>query len=285
MSTAGPPQGAQHRSAQREATPMNQPELWHQLQPLTAARIGLPRSGASIATSAVLDLRLAHARARDAVHQALDTEALQAALGQPAVVGMTAARTRRDYLMRPDLGRQLDPTFQARLAAQAGNFDLSIVLADGLSARAAQAHAAPLLAALQPLLAGWSQAPVVVLCHGRVAAGDRVALALGARCVLVLIGERPGLSSPDSLGAYLTWAPAAGTHDAQRNCISNIRPQGLPPPEAATKIAWLLQAMRQQGRSGVALKDDGGHERLDSAAPLGRQQALSTAVRSTKLQP
>lgn len=244
---------------------MNQPELWRQLQPLTAARIGLPRSGASIATSAVLDLRLAHARARDAVHTALDAEALQAALGLPAVIGMTAAKERRDYLMRPDLGRQLDPAFRDRLAAQAGDFDLVIVLADGLSARAAQDHAAPVMAALLPLLAGWSIAPVVLLRHGRVAAGDQVALALGARCVLVLIGERPGLSSPDSLGAYLTWAPAAGTHDADRNCISNIRPQGLPPEAAAAKIAWLLQAMRQAGHSGVALKDDGERERVSEA--------------------
>lgn len=233
------------------------PDLWRQLQPLTAARIGLPRSGASIATGALLDFRLAQAQARDAVHTVLDCAALQAALGQPAIAGMTLATERRDYLMRPDLGRQLDPAFQARLAAQAGTFDLAIVLADGLSARAAQSHAPPLLAALQPLLAGWSLAPLALLRHGRVAAGDQVALALGARCVLVLIGERPGLSSPDSLGAYLTWAPAVGTRDAERNCISNIRPQGLPPAAAARQIAWLLQAMRQAGHSGVALKDDG----------------------------
>jgi ethanolamine ammonia-lyase small subunit len=241
---------------------MSTPELWTRLQPLTAARIGLPRSGAALATSAVLDLRLAHARARDAVHTVLDTDALQAALGEPVLAGASAAATRRNYLMRPDLGRQLDPEFQTRLATQAGDFDLALVVADGLSALAAQRHATPVWAALRPLLAGWSLAPAVLLRHGRVAAGDRVAQALHARAVLVLIGERPGLSSPDSLGAYLTWAPRPGTHDAQRNCISNIRPEGLAPEAAARKIAWLLQAMRQAGHSGVTLKDDGDRERL-----------------------
>lgn len=236
-------------------------ELWATLRPLTAARIGLPRTGASLATPALLDFRLAHARARDAVGAALDAGALQAGLslllGQPALVCRSAASDRRTYLMRPDLGRQLDADSLAQLQASESRGGLAVVLADGLSAQATQRHALPVLEALLPLLQtqGWVLAPVVVLHHGRVAAGDGVARALQAEAVLVLIGERPGLSSPDSLGAYITWAPGAATSDADRNCVSNIRPQGLAPQAAAAKIAWLLNQMRVQQRSGVALKD------------------------------
>lgn len=234
-------------------------ELWATLRPLTAARIGLPRTGASLATPALLDFRLAHARARDAVGAALDAAALQAGLaqlGQPALVCRSAAPDRRTYLMRPDLGRQLDADSVALLQASGSRGGLAVVLADGLSAQAAQRHALPVLEALLPLLQtqGWALAPVVVLHHGRVAAGDAVARALQAEAVLVLIGERPGLSSPDSLGAYITWAPGAATSDADRNCVSNIRPQGLTLQAAAATIAWLLNQMRVQQRSGVALK-------------------------------
>ena len=241
---------------------MTAPDLWGRLQPLTPARIGLPRSGASVGTPALLAFRLDHARARDAVGTALDTDALHQELlpaGLPVLVGHSAAVDRRTYLMRPDLGRRLDEATHVRLAVQAGAFDVAVVVADGLSARAAQSHAAPLLSALLPVLAAarWRVAPLVLLHQGRVAAGDAVAMALGARSVLVLIGERPGLSSPDSLGANLTWAPGPATHDAERNCVSNIRPQGFAPADAARKIAWLLERMRAAGRSGVALKDDG----------------------------
>jgi len=234
-------------------------ELWATLRPLTAARIGLPRTGASLATPALLDFRLAHARARDAVGAALDAAALQAGLaqlGQPALVCRSAAPDRRTYLMRPDLGRQLDADSVALLQASGSRGGLAVVLADGLSAQAAQRHALPVLEALLPLLQtqGWALAPVVVLHHGRVAAGDVVARSLQAEAVLVLIGERPGLSSPDSLGAYITWAPGAATSDADRNCVSNIRPQGLTLQAAAATIAWLLNQMRVQQRSGVALK-------------------------------
>jgi ethanolamine ammonia-lyase small subunit len=234
--------------------------MWAALRPLTAARIGLPRSGASLATPALLDFRLAHARARDAVGAALDSDALQAALAdlqQPALVCRSAADDRRTYLMRPDLGRQLDEASLALLRSSPSPGGLAIVLADGLSAQATQNHAVPLLGTLLPLLAkqGWALAPIVVLHNGRVAAGDAAARALQAQAVLVLIGERPGLSSPDSLGAYITWAPGAATSDADRNCVSNIRPQGLAPQAAAEKIAWLLAQMRAQQRSGVALKD------------------------------
>ncbi len=234
--------------------------MWAALRPLTAARIGLARTGASLGTPALLDFRLAHARARDAVGAALDSDALQAALAAfklPVQVCRSAAADRRSYLMRPDLGRQLDETSLALLQSVPSPGGLAIVLADGLSAQATQHHAQPLLQALLPLLAaqGWALAPLVLLHNGRVAAGDAAACALQAGAVLVLIGERPGLSSPDSLGAYLTWAPGPATCDADRNCVSNIRPQGLAPEAAARKIAWLLDQMRRQKQSGVALKD------------------------------
>lgn len=253
MSDKQPPDQALETSADVNA-------MWAALRPLTAARIGLPRTGASLSTPALLDFRLAHARARDAVGAALDDHALQSALAQlglPALVCRSAAGDRRTYLMRPDLGRQLDEASLALLQSSPSPGGLAIVLADGLSAQATQQHAVPLLQALLPLLAAqdWDIAPLVVLHNGRVAAGDVVAGALQAGAVLVLIGERPGLSSPDSLGAYLTWAPGAGTSDADRNCVSNIRPQGLAPDAAAAKIAWLLGQMRSQKRSGVVLKD------------------------------
>lgn len=256
MSVPHLPENAVEASAEVNA-------MWAALRPLTAARIGLPRTGASLTTPALLDFRLAHARARDAVGAALDSDALQAvltALNQPALVCRSAATDRRTYLMRPDLGRQLDAESLVLLQSSPSPGGLAIVLADGLSAQATQNHALPLLHVLLPLLAaqGWSLAPLVLLHNGRVAAGDVAARALQAEAVLVLIGERPGLSSPDSLGAYMSWAPGPATSDADRNCVSNIRPQGLSPEAAAAKIAWLLDQMRAQQRSGVALKDMAG---------------------------
>ncbi len=241
------------------ATPAQQ-DMWNALRLLTAARIGLPRSGASLGTPALLDFRLAHARARDAVWSPLDDGMLQAEiakLGHDAVVCESAATDRKQYLMRPDLGRQLKAASMVLLAGKATGGDLTIVVADGLSAQAAQRHAMPVLQALLPLLSAqnWTLAPIVLLHNGRVAAGDAAATALKTPCVLVLIGERPGLSSPDSLGAYVTWAPAEGTTDADRNCISNIRPEGLSAPCAAAKIVWLLGRMRSLKVSGVHLKD------------------------------
>ena len=226
-------------------------DAWERIRPLTAARIGLSRSGASLATAPLLALRLAHARAKAAVPAPLDEPALLAACG-PALVVSSAARDRAEYLLRPDLGRRLaDGTSLER-----GEYDLALVLADGLSATAVQHHAPPLLAALRPLLSGWQLAPLVVVRQGRVAVGDAVAMAVGAAAVAVLIGERPGLSAPDSLGVYLTWQPRMGTTDADRNCVSNIRAEGLAPGEAAGRVAWLLAAMRDAGWSGVALKDE-----------------------------
>jgi ethanolamine ammonia-lyase small subunit len=224
---------------------------WARLRGLTAARIGLTATGASLATQPLLALRLAHARARDAVHASLDMDALARALG-PLIVVESAATDRQTYLLRPDLGRRLAPG----TALPQGEDDLAIVLADGLSAQAVQDHGPPVVQALLPLLPGWRVAPLVAARHGRVALGDAVCQGLGASSVLVLIGERPGLSAPDSLGAYLTWRPTPTTTDADRNCVSNIRPAGFAPAAAAAKLAWLLQAMRQRSVSGVALKDD-----------------------------
>ena len=189
---------------------------------------------------------------RDAVHAALDVDGLAAAVG-PLLIVDSAAPDRATFLLRPDLGRRLAPG----TALPGGEHDLAVVLADGLSARAVQDHAPAVIAALRPLLAGWR---VRTARAGATGAGGAGRCGGGrewcAAAVLVLIGERPGLSAPDSLGAYLTWQPGQGTTDAGRNCVSNIRPAGFPPQAAAAKIAWLLEAMRTRGISGVALKDD-----------------------------
>ena len=231
---------------------------WTPMRALTAARIGLARTGASLGTLPLLEFRLAHARARDAVHHGLTAPPALEALGLPVITVRSQAADRRSYLMRPDLGRTLDAASVSALATCAGEYDLAIVVADGLSALAVERHAEPVLAALLPALraSGWALAPLSVAYQARVAAGDAVARALGAGAVLVLIGERPGLSAPDSLGAYLTWAPAAGTTDADRNCVSNIRPDGLGYQDAAWRLAFLLNRMRAIGGSGVGLKDE-----------------------------
>jgi ethanolamine ammonia-lyase small subunit len=237
-------------------------DAWADLRRLTAARIGLPRSGASLATGPLLEFRLAHARARDAVHAPLDAERLRAALaplGLPVLAIGSAVRDRAQYLMRPDLGRQLAADSASLLESHAGGGDdVALVVSDGLSAHAVARHAQPLLAALLPRLraADWRIAPVTIVRQGRVAIGDAVAELLEARAVVVLIGERPGISAPDSMGAYLTWQPGPRTTDADRNCISNIRPEGIDPTDAAVKVMQLLRAMRARQLSGVALKDE-----------------------------
>jgi ethanolamine ammonia-lyase small subunit len=235
--------------------------LWASLRRLTAARIGLKRAGASLATGPLLDFRLAHARARDAVREPLDEARLIAdvsALGLPALAVASAAEDKQRYLMRPDLGRRLAPDAEAALVPHGSGYDVAFVVADGLSARAAQRHAQPVLAGVLPVLRaeGWRIAPLVIARHGRVALGDAIALALRADCVVVLIGERPGLTAPDSMGAYLTWQPCLRTTDADRNCISNIRPEGIGYDDAAFKLTHMLRRMRAQRLSGVQLKDD-----------------------------
>ena len=242
---------------------------WARLARLTPARIGLGRAGAALPTREVLRFALDHARARDAVHAPLDVEALAAdlaALGHDVLRVESAAPDRPTYLRRPDLGRRLSEPSRAALAARdKPPTDLAVLIADGLSAAAAQTHAAPLLAALAPWIAqaGWTLAPVVVARQGRVALGDEVGAMLRARIAVVLLGERPGLSSPDSLGVYLTHAPRPGRTDAERNCISNVRPAGLSYERAAFKLAWHLAEALRLGLTGVALKDQSDLARLE----------------------
>jgi ethanolamine ammonia-lyase small subunit len=242
-------------------SPASSVDAWLRLRAFTSARIGLSRSGASLATGPSLDFRLAHARARDAVYDILDDGRLADDAGahvQPVLVVNSAADDRRAYLMRPDLGRRLSPEAPETLAPLAGTYDLAFVVVDGLSARAVQSHAVPVLAAALPTLRaeGWRLAPLVLVHRGRVAIGDAVSEQLGAGVVAVLIGERPGLSSPHSMSAYLTWRPSALTTDADRNCISNIRPEGIGYNEAAFKMVFLLRQMRVRCVSGVRLKDE-----------------------------
>jgi len=238
---------------------MTTADPWTHLRSLTSARIALGRAGVSLPTGEWLRFAQAHALARDAVHEPLDAQALLGGLrgaAFDAVCLESAAADRATYLRRPDLGRQLSPRGAALLQGRRCE-SVAVVLADGLSARATQAHALPLLLALRPRLEAQGQAigTVAVATQARVALGDEVGTLLRAPAVLVLIGERPGLSSPDSLGAYLTWAPRPGRSDAERNCVSNIRPEGLALEAAAFKIAWLLNAARALGATGVALKD------------------------------
>ncbi len=231
---------------------------WAALRAHTPARIGLPRSGSALATKSLLDFRADHAGARDAVGEALDEAALTAELaplGTVLTIG-SAAPDRATYLRRPDLGRRLAEASAATLTEHRGDYDLAIVVADGLSAAAAL-MAPSLIAELLPRFGGWRMAPLVIARQARVALGDAVAIALGAGAVAVLIGERPGLSVPVSLGVYATWRPRAGSTDADRNCLSNIHAAGTAAPEAARRLASLLTAMRARGLSGVSLKDDG----------------------------
>lgn len=246
------------------------------LRSLTPARVALGRSGASVPTKPLLDFTLDHARARDAVHAAFDAARLTAdlrALGLVVAEARSRAVDRRDYLRRPDLGRQLDAGSAELLAQGAtGPCQLALVIGDGLSAAAVHAHAAALVARLLPLLAEGDVAigRVVVASGARVALGDEVGAILGARMVVMLIGERPGLSAPDSLGAYLTFAPKPGRSDAERNCVSNIHKAGLSYDEAAFKIAWLVREGLSREVTGVALKDesaDRAPRRIGTAQP------------------
>ncbi len=237
---------------------------WQALRQFTAARIALGRAGVSQPTSVQLDFQLAHAQARDAVHRELDAAALAAALAPlpglaPALILHSAAESRARYLQRPDLGRQLDDASRGLVRAAAGApYDVAFVIADGLSALAIEQNAVPFLAVLLARLQldGWSIAPPAIVREGRVAVGDEVAACLQARAVVVLVGERPGLSSPDSMGLYLTWQPRIGLPDSSRNCISNVRPAGLSYADAAHTLHYLLSEARRRGLSGIKLKDE-----------------------------
>lgn len=245
---------------------------WLHLAHATPARIALGRAGGSLPTAEVLRFALAHAEARDAVHAAFDAADLAARLraaGLAVVEIESRATGRATYLRRPDLGRELSAGSRLaldRLGRPGG--DLGILVTDGLSALAIQTQAPALIAALRPLLdrAGLGPGPIVVARGGRVALGDAVGERLGVRAMLVLIGERPGLSSPDSLGAYLTWDPRPGRMDSERNCVSNIRPGGLPVDQAAFRIAWLAAEALRRGLTGVALKDESDRVGGPSAA-------------------
>ncbi|MEW6257221.1 MAG: ethanolamine ammonia-lyase subunit EutC [Pseudomonadota bacterium] len=235
---------------------------WLRFAHHTPARIALGRTGASLPTEEVLRFSLAHAQARDAVHAPFDAEGVAEGirnLGFDVVAAESAAISRDMYLRRPDLGRRLSEDSRLRLAALAGaEVDLSLVVADGLSSTAVHVQALPFLAALKFEIerAGWRAAPIVVAREARVALGDEAGALLRARAVVVLIGERPGLSSPDSLGLYLTFAPRPGRSDAERNCISNVRAEGLSHEAAAFKLAWLLREAFRRGLTGVDLKDE-----------------------------
>jgi ethanolamine ammonia-lyase small subunit len=234
------------------------------LRHLTPARVGLGRAGASLPTQALLEFTLDHARARDAVYAELDISTIAVgldALGLQTLQVSSCAQSRKDYLRRPDLGRKLDAASQDLLASgQHGSCDLAVVIGDGLSPSAVNAHAVELVRSLVPRLesGGITLGPVVVASGARVALGDEIGALLGARMAAMLIGERPGLSAPHSLGAYLTFAPKAGCTDAMRNCVSNIHASGLSYDEAAFKIAWLVREGLARGVTGVALKDESG---------------------------
>ncbi|MGQ0442945.1 MAG: ethanolamine ammonia-lyase subunit EutC [Methylophilaceae bacterium] len=233
---------------------------WQHLKSLTPARIALGRAGVSLPTQEILDFGLAHAMARDAVHLPLDIKALNAELAAAdfaTIVVESAVNNRQVYLLRPDLGRRLNEASASKLAAhEKKGFDLLILIGDGLSSMAIKNHALPMVQALRTQFpTGWKIAPIIIASQARVALSDEVGELLKAQLVLMLVGERPGLSSPDSLGLYLTYKPKLGRQDSERNCISNVRPEGLQYQAAAYKALWLArEAMRLQC-TGVGLKD------------------------------
>lgn len=229
------------------------------LRALTPARVGLGRTGVSQPTREQLEFQRAHAMARDAVHTRLDTASLAKEMsritGAEVLRLRSLAADRATYLQRPDLGRRLDAASAALLAeTNPKTWGLAIVVADGLSALAVERHAVPLLQEWLPRVEGWRIAPICVAEQGRVAIGDAIGEALGAQLCVVLIGERPGLSSPDSLGAYITWGPRAGKTDAERNCVSNIRAEGLSYAQAAAQLTFYSAEAQRRKLTGVALK-------------------------------
>lgn len=241
------------------------PDAWQVLRQLTDARIALGRAGTSLPTQPQLNFQWAHARARDAVHHSMDLASVQAALeklGPEVCVLESAAIDRPTYLQRPDLGRALSELSRQRLCQRAAGAttraDLAIVIADGLSALAIERHAARLLETLLPALQNQSitLAPICLVTQARVAIGDEIGEVLGAKMVAVFIGERPGLSSPDSMGIYLSWQPKVGLLDSARNCLSNIRAQGMSDRIAVEKFIFLSTQAMKRKLTGVALKDE-----------------------------
>ncbi|KII34605.1 ethanolamine ammonia-lyase subunit EutC [Pseudomonas fluorescens] len=258
-----------------EKPPIDPQNPWLELRRLTPARIALGRTGTSLPTNAQLDFQFAHAQARDAVHLPFDHAGLSAQLserGRESLLLHSAAVDRNSYLQRPDLGRKLsDESAQALreyAAAHPGGVDLAIVVADGLSALAVHRHTLPFLNRLEEQMStdGWSMAPIVLVEQGRVAVGDEIGQLLGAKMLVMLIGERPGLSSPDSLGLYFTYNPKIGLTDAYRNCISNVRLEGLSYGMAAHRLLYLMREACRRQLSGVNLKDEAQVQTLESDA-------------------
>lgn len=259
----------------------NSDNPWLDLRRLTPARIALGRTGTSLPTRAQLDFQCAHAQARDAVHLAFDHAGLREQLserGRDSILLHSAASDRHSYLQRPDLGRRLheESARQLREHAQAnpGGVDLAIIVADGLSALAVHRHTLPFLNRLQEHIdaEGWSTAPVVLVEQGRVAVADEVGELLGAKMTVILIGERPGLSSPDSLGLYFTYSPRVGLTDAYRNCISNVRLEGLSYGMAAHRLLYLMREACRRQLSGVNLKDEAQVQTLESDADTPKNE-------------
>lgn len=256
-----------------EKPPVDPQNPWLELRRLTPARIALGRTGTSLPTSPQLDFQFAHAQARDAVHLPFDHAGLSAQLserGRETLLLHSAATDRNSYLQRPDLGRKLSDTSAQSLRdyaeAHPGGVDLAIVVADGLSALAVHRHTLPFLTRLEEQMSadGWSLAPIVLVEQGRVAIGDEIGQLLGAKMLVMLIGERPGLSSPDSLGLYFTYNPKVGLTDAYRNCISNVRLEGLSYGMAAHRLLYLMREACRRQLSGVNLKDEAQVQTLES---------------------
>lgn len=260
-------------SVDMDKPPVDPQNPWLELRRLTPARIALGRTGTSLPTSAQLDFQYAHAQARDAVHLPFDHAGLGAQLaerGRESLLLHSAATDRNSYLQRPDLGRKLSDesaqTLRDYASAHPGGVDLVIVVADGLSALAVHRHTLPFLTRMEEQSAadGWSLAPVILVEQGRVAVSDEIGELLGAKMVVILIGERPGLSSPDSLGLYFTYNPKIGLTDAYRNCISNVRLEGLSYGMAAHRLLYLMREACRRQLSGVNLKDEAQVQTLES---------------------
>ncbi|WP_371917917.1 ethanolamine ammonia-lyase subunit EutC [Pseudomonas sp. B26(2017)] len=261
--------------SQMEKPPVDPQNPWLELRRLTPARIALGRTGTSLPTRAQLDFQYAHAQARDAVHLPFDHAGLSAQLAErrrESLLLHSAAVDRNSYLQRPDLGRKLSDqsaqTLRDYAQTHPGGVDLVIVVADGLSALAVHRHTLPFLTRLEEQMSAdqWSTAPVVLVEQGRVAIGDEIGQLLGAKMVVMLIGERPGLSSPDSLGLYFTYNPKVGLTDAYRNCISNVRLEGLSYGMAAHRLLYLMREACRRQLSGVNLKDEAQVQTLESEA-------------------
>ena len=260
-------------SVDMDKPPVDPQNPWLELRRLTPARIALGRTGTSMPTGAQLDFQFAHAQARDAVHLPFDHAGLGAQLaerGRESVLLHSAATDRNSYLQRPDLGRKLSEesaqTLRDYAQAHPGGVDLAIVVADGLSALAVHRHTMPFLERMEEQITaeGWSVSPVILVEQGRVAVADEIGERLGAKMVVILIGERPGLSSPDSLGLYFTYNPKIGLTDAYRNCISNVRLEGLSYGMAAHRLLYLMREACRRQLSGVNLKDEAQVQTLET---------------------